>query len=195
MKRSEHCFKLEEKSNGDVFWNGVFIQSLVEKKIEVKNEEYDITLNIQSYFTNTKLFNKSLNDNENETKIDILNKVELYDMKHTKRLKSARMKDALHILPKTITNFSDPLLPAIESIEDSYAKISDNDLKGQVFEKTIIPSNIIDIYISLEVILGLKLSSHIDALTETSNLMDELYKRGEIQIEEQYRNALNNFQT
>ena len=59
--------------------------------------------------------------------------------------------------------------------------------------KIIIPSNIIDIYTRLEVLLGLKLSGHTDTLTEASNLIDELYKRGEIQNEQQYRNALNNF--
>ena len=67
------------------------------------------------------------------------------------------------------------------------------DLKGQGIEKIIIPSNIIDIYTRLEVLLGLKLSGHTDTLTEASNLIDELYKRGEIQNKQQYRNALNKF--
>ena len=68
------------------------------------------------------------------------------------------------------------------------------DLKGQGV-KIIIPSNIIDIYIRLEVLLGLKLSGHTDTLTEAINLIDELYKLGEIQTKQQYRNALNKFQT
>ena len=66
-------------------------------------------------------------------------------------------------------------------------------LKGRGVEKIIIPSNIIDIYTRLEVLLGLKLSGHSDTLTEASNLIDELYKRGEIQNKQQYRNALNKF--
>ena len=57
----------------------------------------------------------------------------------------------------------------------------------------IIPSDIIDIYTRLEVLLGLKISGHTDTLTEASNLFDELYKRGEIQHKQQYRNALNKF--
>ena len=61
--------------------------------------------------------------------------------------------------------------------------------------KIIIPSNIIDIYTRLEVLLGLKLSGHTDTLTEANNLIDELYKRGEIQNKQQYRNALNKFST
>ena len=67
------------------------------------------------------------------------------------------------------------------------------DLKGHGIEKIIIPSNIIDIYTRLEVLLGLKISGHTDTLTEASNLIDELYKRGEIQTIQQYQNALNKF--
>ena len=63
------------------------------------------------------------------------------------------------------------------------------DLKGQGV-KIITTSNIIDIYTRLEVLLGLKLSCNTDTLTEASNLIDELYKRGERQNEQQYRNAI-----
>ena len=37
------------------------------------------------------------------------------------------------------------------------------------------------------------LNGHSDTLTEASNLYDELYKRGEIENEQQYRKALNKF--
>ena len=48
-------------------------------------------------------------------------------------------------------------------------------LQGRAIEKIIIPSNIIDIYTRLEVLLGLNLSGHTDTLTEASNLIDKLY--------------------
>ena len=67
--------------------------------------------------------------------------------------------------------------------------------EGEGIHKIIIPSNIIDIYNRLEILLGLKLSGHTNTLTEASNLIDELYKRGEIQNKQQYRNALNKFKT
>ena len=67
---------------------------------------------------------------------------------------------------------------------------SDIKLEGRGAEKLIIPSNIIDIYTKLEVLLGLKLS---DTLTKACNLIAEIYKRAEIQNKKQYRNALNNF--
>ena len=68
-------------------------------------------------------------------------------------------------------------------------------LKVKGIEIIIIPSNIIEIYTRLEVLLGLKLSGHTNTLTEASNLIDELYKRGEIQNKQQYRNALDKFLT
>ena len=69
-----------------------------------------------------------------------------------------------------------------------------DNLKGEGV-KIIIPSNSIDIYTILEVLLSLKLSGHTDTLTEASDLIEELYKRGEIQNKQQYRNALNKFST
>ena len=53
----------------------------------------------------------------------------------------------------------------------------------------------IDIYNRLEVLPGLKLSGQTDTLSEASNLIDELYKRGELQNEKQYRNDLHKFST
>ena len=62
-----------------------------------------------------------------------------------------------------------------------------------VYQKLLFHSNIIEIWTRLEILLGLKLSGHTDTLTEASNLIDELYKRGEIETEQQYKNALNKF--
>ena len=78
----------------------------------------------------------------------------------------------------------------------TFVEIIDNceNLEGQGIEKSIKPS-VIHIYTRLEVLLGSNLSGHTDTLTEASNLIDELYKRGEILNGEQYRNALNKFQT
>ena len=61
--------------------------------------------------------------------------------------------------------------------------------------KIFIPPNIIDIYTRLEMLLGLKLSGHTDTLTKASNPIDEIHKIGELQNEQQYRKALNKFQT
>ena len=125
-----------------------------------------------------------MNTSDKERVFDLLNKVGFYDMKHTKGLNSARMKDALYILPKTIPKILNPPLAEIENIEDSNEELSDNDLEGQGIEKIIIPSNIIDIYSRLEILLELKLFVHTDTLTQASNLIDEIYKIGENQNEQ-----------
>ena len=87
------------------------------------------------------------------------------------------------------TKFSKRILKRFRNIKNE----EPTNLEGQGV-KNVIPCNIIDIYTRLEILLGLKLSGHIDTLTEASNLSDELYKRGEIQNKQQYRNALNKFQ-
>ena len=102
-------------------------------------------------------------------------------------MKAARTKDALYNLPKAIGKIQNPPLPSIE-------KVSDFDLEGQGAKITI-PSNIIDIYTRLAKLLGLNLTGHTDTLTEASNLTDELFRKGEIQNEQQYRNALDKFST
>ena len=81
------------------------------------------------------------------------------------------------------------------NLDDDVSRILnlDTKLKGRGFDKTIIHSNIFNIYTRLEILLALKLSGHTDTLTGAGNLMDELYKRGEIQNNQQYRNALDKF--
>ena len=50
-----------------------------------------------------------------------------------------------------------------------------------------------DIWVRVAVLVGMKLSEQTDSLTEASNLADDSYDRGEIQNEQQYRNALDRF--
>ena len=78
---------------------------------------------------------------------------------------------------------------------DEIALDSNIDLQGEGVVKFFIPSNKIVIYTRLEVLVGLKLSGHTDTLIDTSNLFDELHKRGEIQNKQQYRNASDKFST
>ena len=76
----------------------------------------------------------------------------------------------------------------------TFDKITDDfdDIQGEGL-KISIPSIIIDIYTRLEVLFGLKRTGHNDTSSEASNLTDELYKRGETQNKQQYRNALDKF--
>ena len=98
---------------------------------------------------------------------------------------------------KRKTFFTITLPKSVEEFQNrTFEKITDDadDLQGEGV-KIIIPSNIVDIYTGLETLLGLKLSCQHDTPTEACNLLDELYKRGEIRNKQQYRNALNKFST
>ena len=99
---------------------------------------------------------------------------------------------------KRKTFFTKKLPELVNEIENKISdEIIDNsdNLEGHGKEKFIIPSNIFDMYTRLEVLLGLKPLSHTNTLTETSNLIDELHKRGEKQNEQHNRKALNKFHT
>ena len=99
--------------------------------------------------------------------------------------------------PNRKTFFTITLPKLVDEIQnETFDKITDDsdDLQGEGI-KIIIPPDKIDIYTRLEVLLGLKLDGHNNTLTAASNLIDELYKRGDRQIEQQYRNAPDKFST
>ena len=146
--------------------------------VKISGNKYDITQGLRKVFTDTKYeTEKSMSDTEKVVFQDILSKTNYYNRKLTKGKMSGR--------DRYIENDLDNDVMRILNL--------DIKLKGRGSEKIIIPSNIIDIYTRLEVLLGLKLSGHTDTLTEASNLIDELYKLGEIQNKQQYRNAPNKF--
>ena len=119
---------------------------------------------------------------KNENDILTMNNI-LGDVKYTGRgdKTSQRKTFFAETLPKLVEEIQNKTFNEID-VEDQGLKIN-------------IPSNIIDNYTRLETLLGLYVSGHTNTLTEASNLLDELYKRGEIQNKQQYRNALNNFST
>ena len=165
-------FKIREDDNGQRYWNGKAVNISGDSRIEIEGENFNIAPNLQNVFTDTtgKFFNK-LNKKENKTYKKLLNTLDYKSYRPKYReTNSGRYKKTNNLLKS-------------------------NNLQDRGIEKSIIPSNIIDIYTRLEVLLGLKLSGHTDTLTEASNLIDELYKRGEIQNKQQYRNALDKFLT
>ena len=89
-----------------------------------------------------------------------------------------------HLSNLNIEIFRDVLPGRAFEIETELANES-NELEG-VGMKIFISTNIIDMYTNLEVLLGLKLYRNTDTLTEASNPIDELDKRGEIQTKQQY---------
>ena len=99
MKKSKSFFKLEQHGK-EVFWNKIPIKALGENRNSIKDQEFVIKPNIQACFTNTNQTTKNMDDEDKSTVHSILKNIGFYSMRHTKVLKSARMKDALIALPK-----------------------------------------------------------------------------------------------
>ena len=172
MKDKEKGFFKITEENGQRFWNGKPVNISGDSRIEIDGINFNITPDLQNVFTDTtgKSLEK-LNKKENRTYKKLLDTLNYKNYKHKPGEKnSGRYKNTKNIL-----------IPI--------------NLQGRGIEKIIIPNNIIEIYTRLEVLLGLKLSGHTDTLTEASNLIDELYRLGEIQNKQQYRNALDKFLT
>ena len=151
-------------------WNGYPVKLLGGTEVEINVKNFNISSNLQEVFTQTSNIPlKKINDQEWEIYKKILESLIFENYKP----KSGENKSGKYKTSKAILG---------------------NNLKGEGV-KIIIPSNIVDIYNRLEILLGIKLSGHTDTLTEASNLIGELYKRGEIQNKKQYPNALNKFST
>ena len=170
MKNKEKGFFKITEENGQRYWNGKPVNIPGDSRIEIEGIDFNITSNLQNVFTDTTGSSlEKLNKKEIRIYKKLLNTLDYKNYKHKAGAKnSGRYKNTNNIL-KT------------------------NNLQGRGIEKIIIPSNIIDIYSRLEILLGLKLSGHTDTLTEASNLIDELYKRDEIQNKQQYQHAINKF--
>ena len=66
------------------------------------HKEYDITPDIQDLFTKRNLTNEPMNNADKSTVFDIFEETGFFSITHHKRIHSARMKDALYELSKTI---------------------------------------------------------------------------------------------
>ena len=161
---------------------GVPIQISGADTIKINENIYELTPEIYKALSDTGYTGK---DMKNESDILMMDNI-IRDLGYTGRedRDSKRKTFFLKKLPKLVNDIQNRTFEEITDDSD--------DLQGEGV-KIIIPSNIIDIYTRLEILLGLKLSGHTDTLTEASNLIDELYNRGEIQNKQQYRNALNKF--
>ena len=184
LMSSANSLKITSTPFGATFL-GVPIYTLGGDRIQIKGNDYDLTPEIYKALSFTGYDGKTM---KNENDILMLNNI-IRDLGYTSRgdYQSKRKTFLAETLPKLVEEIQNRTFEEI-------TLDSDNNLQGEGV-KIIIPSNIIDIYTRLEVLLGLKLSGHTDTLTEASNLIDELYKRGEIRNKHQYQNALNKFST
>ena len=153
---------------------GVLIYTLGGDRLRIRDNDYELTPEIFEALSFTGYTGNSM---KNENDILIMNNI-INDLgyKSVGDRYSKRKTFLTKTLPKLV-------------VEIQNRTFDEFDLESQGIEKIIIPSNIIDIYTRLEKLLGLKLSGHSDTFTEASNSIDDLYKIGEIQNEQQYRNA------
>ena len=183
LMSSLNSLKTTVSPSGPTFL-GVPIYTLGGDRMQIKDNIYDLTPEIYKAISYTGYTGITM---KNESDILIL-KNNINDLGYT----GIEDRDSKR---KTFLTITLPNL--VEKIQNkTFEEITgdSNDLQGQGL-KFIIPSNIINIYTRIEVLLVLKLSGHTDTLTEAINLIDELYKRGEIQNKQQYRNAINKFST
>ena len=174
LMSSANSLKKDTTPSGAIIL-GVPINTLGGDRIQIKDTIYDLTPEIFKALSYTGYDGKTM---KNENDILMLNNI-IRDLGYTGigDNKSKRKTFLTEKLPKLVEDIQNK---TFEEITDD----SDN-LQGEGL-KIIIPSNIIDIYTRLEKLLGLKLSGHTDTLTEASALIDELYKRGEIQNKQQF---------
>ena len=183
LMNSRNSLKTTQDESGNANILGVPIQISEGDKIKINENIYELTPVIYKDLSSTT-YNGNIMRDEN----DILM---MYNIITDLGFTGIGDKDS-----KRKTFFTKKLPKLVNDIQNrTFKEITDDsdDLQGERIQKIIIPSNIIDIYTRLEILLGLKLSGHTDTLTEASNLIDELYKLGEIHNKQQYRNALNKF--
>ena len=181
LMSSANSLKINSTPSGATIL-GVPINTLGGDRIQIKDNIYDLTPEIYKALSYTGYEGKNLkNENDILMLYNIINDLGYTGIGDSKSKRKFFLTETLPKLVEEIQNRT------FEEITDD-----SDDLQGEGV-KIIIPSNIIDIYTRLEILLGLKLSGHTDTLTEASNLIDELYKRGEIQTNYHYRNALNKF--
>ena len=178
LKNSKNSLKLLQDDSSRASTLGTPINTLGGDKIRINDNIFDLTPKICKTLTSTAYSGKPVNvDND----ILMMNSI-LRDLGYTGV--GDRDSKQKHFFTKERPKM----------VEDFQNKTFDEiDLEGQGV-KTIIPSNLIDIYTRLEIPLGLKLSGHTQTFTEASNLIDEIYKRGEIQNKQEYQIALIKFQ-
>ena len=140
---------------------GVPVYTLGGDRIQIKDNIYDLTPEIYKALSYTGYTGENLK-NENDI-LMLYNIVSDIGYTGTGDIKSKRKIFLTEKLPKLVEDIQNRTFEEITDDSD--------DLQGEGL-KIIIPSNIIDIYTRLEILLGLKLSGHSDTLTEASNLID-----------------------
>ena len=163
LMNSRNSLKITQDESGRANILGVPIQISEGDTIKINENVYELTPEIYKALTYTTYTGNTMKD-ENDI-LMMYNIIRDLGYDGTGDRDSKRKTFFLKKLPKLIEDIQNKTFDEITENSD--------DLQGEGV-KIIIPSNIIDIYTRLEILLGLKLSGHTDTLTEASNLIDEL---------------------
>ena len=166
LMNSRHSLKITQDESGRANILGIAIQISEGDTIKINENVYELTPEIYKALTYSTYTGNTMKD---ENDILLMHNI----------IKDVGYNGTGDRESKRKTLFTKKLPKLVEDIQnETFDEITDDfdNLQGEGV-KIIIPSNIIDIYTRLEILLGLKLSGHTDTLTEASNLIDELYKR------------------
>ena len=149
MKDNTGFFKRHYDPQRGWILNNYPIKTPSGTSVKISGNKYDMTPGLRKFFTDTKYETaKSMSDTEKVVFKDILSKTNYYNRKLTKGKMSGRDRYIKYDLDNDVKRILN----------------LDTKLKGRGIKKIIIPSNIIDIYTRLEVLLALKLSGHTHTL-------------------------------
>ena len=182
--KSRNSLKNTQDEFGEAKFLVISVQVLGGVSNKINDKRYDLTLEIYNVLSSTACNGKIMKNEKdifktNNNKNDF-NYTGIGD-------KSPRRRTFFTItLPKLVNHIQNKIFDE---------NINNRDNLQVEGVKIILPSNIIDIYTGLEILLRLKLVSHTDTLTEGSNIIHDLDKRSGIRNEHQNRNAPNKFHT
>ena len=183
LMSSSNSLKMKSSHSGATIL-GVPINTLAGDKLRIRDNDYELTPEVSKALSYTGYTVKTM---RNEDDILMMYNI-IRDLGYTGR--GNRQSSRKILFTRTLPDLNDDLQ------NKTFVEITDNsdDLQEEGL-KIIMLSNIIDIYTRLEILLGLKLSGHTDTPTKPSNFFDKLYERGDIQNEQQNRNALDKLST
>ena len=188
MKGNRNVFRIAKNEQGQRTINGVDFKIVGENSLKIGNNTYELTPEIQKALTQTEYDFNKMSDKDIFIFSRILDEIN-YNPDGDRE--SKRQKYIKNKLESRVEKILNPPITAITSGEsDEYESLERN---GTI--TIVVPSDSDEIWTRLQVLLGLKLAGHIDTLIEASQLLDALFKKGEIKTEQQYRNAIDKFTT
>ena len=190
MARSNNKFKIVKDNQNHAMLNDIYINPMGGNNMKIGENIYELTPEIQKALTETNYKFNKMSDNDILNFSNILREIN-YDP-DTDR-KSGRREYIRNKLASRVQKILNPPLSTIASGEsDEYESLS-SDLEGNGTKTIVVPSDSNEIWSRLQILLGLKLAGHTDTLIEASQLLDVLFKKGEIQTQQQYSNAIDKF--